>query len=137
MYGEPLDVYTDGSCNPNPGQGGWAYVIPSTGIEKSGAENNTTNNRMEMRAIIEALRETSGYVRIFSDSQMSIYILQGIWKAKKNRDLFHEAKILMTGRYCAFQWVRGHNGNSYNERADYLAGRARAESGKLFNRRKS
>ena len=61
-------IYTDGSCWPNPGPGGWAYVIPDLGVEKSGAEADTTNNRMEMRAIIEALRGSTGEVTIHSDS---------------------------------------------------------------------
>jgi ribonuclease HI len=120
------DIYTDGSCTPNPGSGGWAYVIPSKGIEKSGGEKETTNNRMEMRAIVEALRGSEGEpkVRILSDSQLCINTLTGLWKCKKNRDLWFEARALMEGRHVVFQWVRGHNGNQHNERCDFLAGKA-------------
>lgn len=118
------DIYTDGSCNPNPGQGGWAYVIPSKGIEKSGSEPNTTNNRMEMKAIVEAIRASEGEpkVRILSDSQLCIKTLTGEWRGKKNLDLLAEAKALIGTRRVVFQWVRGHNGNPHNERCDFLAG---------------
>lgn len=115
------EIYTDGSCNPNPGKGGWAYVIPARGVEKFGVEANTTNNRMEMRAIIEALKATEGPVRIFSDSQLAIKVFNGSWRGKKNLDLVVEAERLMVGRRVTFQWVRGHNGDPGNERADYLA----------------
>lgn len=120
-----MEIYTDGSCEPNPGNGGWAYVIPSTGIDKFGGEPDTTNNRMEMQAIIETLRDTVGAVTILSDSQLCIYLLRGAWKAKRNRDQVAEARTLMAGRRVTFQWVRGHNGNQHNERADLLASKGR------------
>lgn len=124
MEGLMIDVYTDGACSPNPGPGAWAFHIPSKGIDKAGAERFTTNNRMEMRAIIEALKATSGPVRIFSDSQLSINVISGRWKGRKSLDLIHEARLFMAGRDVRFEWVRGHNGDPGNERADMLAGRA-------------
>lgn len=119
-----MDIYTDGSCSPNPGQGGWAYVIPEKGIEMSGAESDTTNNRMEMKAILEALRGTTGAVRIYSDSKWCISTLTRAWKAKKNLDLIEEGRRLMKGRDVKFHWVKGHSGHVHNDRADHLATRA-------------
>ena len=119
-----LVIYTDGSCNPNPGAGGWAYVIPSLGIEKSGAEPDTTNNRMELRAVIEALKASEGepIVKIFSDSRLAINTISGTWKGKKNLDLIEEGRKLCEGRKVFLRWVKAHNGNPHNERCDKLAG---------------
>lgn len=86
--------------------------------------DNSPNNRMEMKAIVEALRDTEGHVQILTDSQLCIGLLAHRWKAKKNQDLIAEAKKLMFGRVVDFTWVRGHNGNQWNERADFLANTA-------------
>ena len=117
-----VDIYTDGACHPNPGFGGWGFVIPSIGIDKCGGESNTTNNRMEMRAIVEALRyEVDGDVVILSDSTYAINVIGGRWKGKVNKDLISEARALMKGRRIGFKWVKGHSGNRWNEHADKLA----------------
>lgn len=120
---ETCDVYTDGSCDTTSGIGGWAYVIPSKGIEEYGGGKETTNNRMEMQAIIEALRatQTETNVRILSDSQWCINVITGTWKATKNTDLVSQAQAAIRGRNVVFEWVRGHNGNLHNDRCDYLA----------------
>lgn len=118
-------VYTDGSCWPNPGPGAWAYVAPSLGVEKSGFEANTTNNRMEMMAIIEAMKGTTGPLTIVTDSQLCIGAFAKGWKCKANLDLVHEGRSLMVGRQVEFRWVKGHSGHVHNERADELAEQAR------------
>lgn len=136
--GEIVSIFTDGACSGNPGPGGWGAILRYKGREKelSGGEVETTNNRMEMMAVIEALRalKRRSRVEIYTDSQ---YVKQGIedwlagWKAKgwktaskkpvKNQDLWEEIDLL-TGRHdVSFFWVRGHDGHPENERADALA----------------
>ena len=133
-----VTIYTDGACQGNPGPGGWAAVLLWNGRTKevSGGEPETTNNRMELQAAIEALQALKEPCRIkfFTDSQ---YLRQGItqwirgWKAKgwvtmhkqpvKNDDLW---KALDHARSCheiEWCWVKGHAGNDYNERCDELA----------------
>lgn len=135
-----IDIYTDGGCHGNPGPGAWAFVLrKSEWIERTGGEKLTTNNRMELLAVIEALRlvarDLSGepQVRIYTDSQ---YVRNGItswiqnwmkngWKTAakkpvKNQDLWirlHELNKLVSP---AWNWVRGHSGNPLNERCDEL-----------------
>jgi ribonuclease HI len=122
MARQVTEIWTDGACEPNPGHGGWGFVIPSIGIEKHGGESDTTNNRMEMRAIVEALRyPIAGAVLIRSDSILAMNVISGKWNGRANRDLIDEARALMKGRRVGFQWVKGHNGNRWNERADALA----------------
>jgi ribonuclease HI len=122
----PTEIWTDGACEPNPGHGGWGFVIPSLGFEKNGGESDTTNNRMEMRAIVEALRHSIGAcpghaILIRSDSILAMNVISGKWKGRVNKDLIEEARALMKGRRIGFQWVKGHSGNKWNERADKLA----------------
>ena len=119
-------VYTDGSCMPNPGKGGWAFVaLDKDGeeVEIFGGDKKTTNNIMEMTAVMEALRyfwfETN--FRIFSDSQYVINCAQGKWKRKKNQELWKEFDTLANGKNIEWVWIRGHSGNPYNERVDRLA----------------
>jgi ribonuclease HI len=129
-----LIIWTDGSCYPNPGTGGWGWCR-SDGKERFGGEKRTTNNRMEMTAILQSLIELPDEenVLIYSDSQ---YCVKGLtewhkgWKKKNwlkkglpmiNRDLWlsideHVSRINVT-----FKWVRGHSGDKGNERADYLS----------------
>ena len=129
-----VDIYTDGACSGNPGPGGWGAILRYNGVEKemSGAENPTTNNRMEMLAAIRALEalKKSCTVRIHTDSQ---YLQKGVtewmagWKRKgwpakiKNQDLWKELDALIDRHSVTFHWVRGHNGHPENERADTLA----------------
>ena len=133
-------IYTDGSCYPNPGRGGWATTLrdEKTGREKviQGGEKDTTIIRMELTAVIKAL-ESIKYpcdVIIYTDSQ---YVQKGItewigkWKIKKwpkrikNQDLWKRLDRLRMDHNVNWQWVRGHSGNPGNERVDQLAVQAR------------
>lgn len=135
------EIYTDGSIWPNPGGvGGWAFVkvCKNEKCEEihevvSGGEDQTTNNRMELRAIIEAIRMNDNVV-IYSDSQYCINSIN-LWMKRwvkegqsdrANNDMFCEISDLLVGKNIEFKWVRGHNGNKYNEIADKAAGEARA-----------
>ena len=136
-----VDIYTDGACRGNPGPGGWAALLSAGAHEKeiSGAENPTTNNRMELRAVIaalEALKRPSP-VRLYTDSQ---YVRRGItewlaqWKARdwktadrkavKNQDLWQQLEQAAARHRIEWHWVRGHTGVEGNERADALANAA-------------
>ena len=137
-----IDIYTDGACKGNPGPGGWGVLMKSGDTEKElfGGELGTTNNRMELTAVIEALRALKRpcTVTLYLDSQ---YVLKGItewlpgWKAKgwrtaarqpvKNVDLWQTLDELAgRGQHTIdWRWVRGHNGDPGNERADELANR--------------
>jgi ribonuclease HI len=137
---ENSEIYTDGGCHGNPGPGAWAFVITSAGdvVERSGAARDTTNNRMELTAVIEALREVGrrridGTVTIHTDSQ---YVKNGIttwirtwlangWRTSskqpvKNQDLWVELHDLNRAIGPDWRWVRGHAGNPLNERCDAL-----------------
>lgn len=122
-----LIIYTDGSCLSNPGgAGGWAIcIIEENGIEfiLSGGEKSTTNNRMELKAIIEALScvPNNGECVIYTDSQLCINCATGKWKRKANLDLWEEYNIVSQGKMISFEWVKGHSGNKYNEIVDKLA----------------
>ena len=131
-----IEIYTDGACAGNPGPGGWGALIINGAerVEISGGEKATTNNRMEMMAAVESLRATSGPVRLHTDSQ---YLKNGVtqwmknWKRNgwrtadkkpvKNKDLWELLDGLVTGRIIEWRWVKGHNGDAGNERADELA----------------
>ena len=137
---EIVDVYTDGACKGNPGPGGWGVLLRWNGHEKElfGGEPHTTNNRMELRAVIEALaalkRDSS--VRLHTDSK---YVLDGIttwihnWKKRgwktadkkpvKNVDLWQQLDALARQYTITWVWVKGHAGHDGNERADALANR--------------
>ncbi|WP_354685421.1 ribonuclease HI [Cupriavidus necator] len=137
---EEVTIYSDGACKGNPGRGGWGAVLVAGTSEKElfGGEANTTNNRMEMTAVIEALRALKRpcTVRVYTDSQ---YVQKGIsewlpgWKARgwktaekkpvKNADLWQELDALAQQHQVSWHWVRGHNGHPGNERADALANR--------------
>ena len=133
-----IKVYTDGACKGNPGEGGWGALIVQgdTNKEIYGGESNTTNNRMELMAVIKALSLMSSEndVTIFTDST---YVQKGIsewiinwkrngWKSSskkpvKNKDLWVELDSLNASLSVNWQWVKGHAGHPENERADYLA----------------
>jgi len=135
-----VELYTDGACSGNPGPGGWAFLLrhPRSGkaVEKSGGEHETTNNRMELTAVIEGLSALtrSSEVELYSDSQ---YVLKGLnewmpgWKKKgwrtaskqpvKNVDLWKQLDTLKDGHKIHFHWVKGHAGHPENERVDELA----------------
>lgn len=133
-----IDIYTDGACSGNPGPGGWGVLIRAeeTETEFCGGEPATTNNRMELLAVIEALQSFSQPVqaRVYTDSQ---YVQKGIsqwihdWKRRgwktagkepvKNEDLWRRLDALAAGHTLEWHWVRGHNGHPENERVDALA----------------
>ena len=134
-----VDIYTDGACRGNPGKGGWGVILMYEGHEKelSGGEASTTNNRMELMAAIsalEALKEPCE-VTLYSDSKYLIDSIEKGWavswrqkgwkKADKspalNPDLWERLLNLLDIHHVEFVWVRGHNGNPYNERCDTLA----------------
>ncbi len=127
-----MKIYTDGSCLRNPGgPGGWAWWSPTTKQMGSGHVAETTNNRMELQAILEAVKalEDDRAVRIYSDSQWSINVLTRRWKAKKNLDLIEAIWALPHWNTVRLHWVRGHNGHRDNEKADALANAAARELG--------
>jgi ribonuclease HI len=133
-----VDIYTDGACAGNPGPGGWAAILRYKGSEKvvSGFERQTTNNRMEMKAVIEALGmlKEACRVRVHTDSQ---YLRNGItvwihqWKRNgwrttgrqpvKNRELWEVLDDLSQKHLLEWVWVQGHAGHPENERCDELA----------------
>ncbi len=137
-----IEIYTDGACKGNPGPGGWGVLLKSGTTEKEmfGGEPSTTNNRMELMAVSQALPalERPCDVTHYLDSQ---YVLKGItewipgWKAKgwrtaskqpvKNVELWQQLDRLVQegGHRIDWRWVRGHNGDPGNERADALANR--------------
>lgn len=134
-----VDIYTDGACRGNPGVGGWGAILVYNGIEKelSGGERETTNNRMELTAVIEALANLKEpcEVTLCSDSKYVIDALQLGWaegwkkrgwvKADKkpalNPDLWEKLLALVSKHKLSYVWVKGHEGHPYNERCDALA----------------
>jgi ribonuclease HI len=138
--GAVVDIYTDGACKGNPGPGGWGAWLSCAGREKElyGGDPQTTNNRMELTAVIRALQalRRPSRVRVHTDSQ---YVRNGItewirdWKRRgwrtsdrkpvKNEDLWRELDELASRHEVKWVWVRGHSGHVGNERADALANR--------------
>lgn len=119
-------VYTDGSCLKNPnGPSGWAFaIIQDDRIwAVQGEDPSSTNNRMELQAVIEALEfwNEPGDYKIYSDSQLVIKCAKGIWGRKSNLDLWAKYDIAANGKNVNWEWVKGHNGNEYNELVDGLA----------------
>ncbi len=128
-----IQVYTDGSCLGNPGPGAWAYPIRVEGkeIRNQGGEPYTTNNRMELTAVIEALKYLQEHhpseieLDIYSDSTWVISTLTKNWKRKKNLDLWDALMPYLFEKKISWNWVRGHNGHKENEDCDK---RAQAEA---------
>ena len=132
-------IYTDGACKGNPGPGGWAAILTYNGYEKTlcGGDENTTNNRMELTSVIEGLKALNRRcdVIITTDSK---YVADAInknwlasWKRKDwkksdnspvlNVEYWMELDELLSRHNVQFNWIKGHNGHSYNERCDKLA----------------
>lgn len=122
-----VHIYTDGGCIPNPGFGAWAavLVLGEHTKEISGTVPDTTNNRMELQAALEALRALKRpcSVMLFSDSQYLIETMRDKWSKTKNRDLWAELDAAAEPHTIGWVWVRGHNGNRWNERAHSLVAR--------------
>ena len=137
----PVNVYTDGACSGNPGIGGWGVVIlidDYKPIHLNGGSNNTTNNKMELTAAIEALKyfKKNSTINLFTDSK---YVKDGIeswiinwkkngWKTAskkpvKNKMLWVELDTQLARHAINWQWIKGHLGHIHNEQADYLARR--------------
>jgi ribonuclease HI len=118
-------VYTDGGARPsNPGPGGWGVVIldkNNTPTCHSGGSKWATNNQMEMTAAIEALKRTTGPIRIMSDSMYVVNCASGKWQRKKNVELWSVYDGVAKGRGIELEWVKAHNNNKYNDMADELA----------------
>lgn len=123
-----IEVYTDGSALGNPGGiGGWGAVILAYGSvirTVSGGELTTTNNRMELLAVIGALRvcpvSSSGII-VYSDSQYIVNTVSKNWSRLKNKDLWDQLDFYLDLFKVSFVWVKGHNGNKFNEVANLLA----------------
>src|SRR5579872_1690466 len=141
IMSQAVVIYADGACRGNPGPGGWAATLSFGDVEKelAGAEPQTTNNRMELTAVIRALEALKRPVQanIYTDSE---YVRRGImewvanWKARgwktadrkpvKNQDLWQRLDELAAGHTIEWHWVRGHSGVPGNERVDQLANQA-------------
>ncbi len=133
-----VTIYTDGACDPNPGPGGWGAIlcIGANEIKLSGHDRETTNNRMELTAAIEALKslDKPSKVTLYTDSE---YLKKGItewlpnwiarnWKTStrrpvKNQDLWKKLVIAQKQHDISWRWLRGHAGHRMNSRVDYLA----------------
>lgn len=125
-------IYTDGSCLGNPGPGGYGVLIQPNGDEiiLSGGEESTTNNRMEMTAVLEALKwlakNASGIeqAEIYSDSRLVVNSMKEGWKRKANLDIWAEidkAMIALNDVKIVWHWVKGHSDNKFNEKVDQIA----------------
>lgn len=136
-----VEIYTDGACSGNPGPGGWGSVMLYKGHrrELSGGDRMTTNNRMELLAVVRALEALKRPCRVTIHTD-SIYVMKGItewidgWKSRnwrtadkkpvKNVDLWRELEAAVEPHEVSWKWVRGHSGVTENERADELARKA-------------
>ena len=138
MSTDVVELYTDGACSGNPGPGGWGCILRYKGTEKElcGGEPGTTNNRMEMKAVISGIAALKRpcVIEVYTDSQ---YVQKGIsewiwgWKKRdwktadnkpvKNADLWQELDALVKKHKISWHWVKGHAGHPENERADALA----------------
>ncbi|MEO6042028.1 MAG: ribonuclease HI [Croceibacterium sp.] len=146
-----VDIFTDGACKGNPGPGGWAALLRLGAHEKevSGGEPDTTNNRMEMTAVIRALTSLIEPCRVTLHSD-SRYVIDGMtkwiqgWQKKgwisaskkpvRNEDLWHELIAAAAPHTITWQWVKGHDGHPENERVDMLAS-AEAEAARAVRSR--
>lgn len=134
-----VDIYTDGACSGNPGKGGWGAILVYNGREKeiSGGNPDTTNNRMELTAVIEALKALNEpcQVTLTTDSKYICDAINKRWvyswkkngwkkadrKPALNVDLWEQLLALLDIHSVSFVWIKGHNGHPYNERCDSLA----------------
>ncbi len=144
-----VDIYTDGACSGNPGPGGWGAILKCAGVEKElcGGEPDTTNNRMELMAVIsafEALKRPCK-VTLHSDSKYIIDAIEQGWAVKwrengwmrnkrekaLNPDLWERLLDLLEVHEVDFEWIKGHNGHPENERCDKMAVEQSQKYGKI------
>jgi ribonuclease HI len=136
VHGDRTEVYTDGACSGNPGPGGWAWAVaPEGDVFASGGDAHTTNQRMELMAVLEALRSLPGELVIVSDSTYVVHCFRDRWWVKwrangwrnskkepvANTDLWMPLVELVEHRRPQFRWVKGHSGNQMNDLVDRLA----------------
>lgn len=136
MTAAPLVVYTDGACSGNPGPGGWAWAVAPDGDRHgAGGAARTTNQRMEVTAVLEALRTLPGQLEIVSDSTYVVHCFRDRWWVKwkangwknskkepvANTDLWMPLVDLVEQRRPSFRWVKGHSGDRMNDLVDRLA----------------
>ncbi len=125
MRSNEIVIHTDGACKGNPGPGGWGAVIEQNGgqVQLSGSAPQTTNNRMEMTAVIKGLEamDASADVLVSYNSTYVINTMAKGWKRKTDQDLWDQRERLIGNRNVSWRWVRGHNGGRGNELADALA----------------
>ena len=136
------EVFTDGACKGNPGPGGWGWVIPGE-MWSSGAEDPSTNQRMELQAVLHAVQNLTGPIEVVSDSTYVVNCFKDGWwrgwerrgwrnsqkKSVANQDLWKPLIALYKERDVTFRWVKGHAGNEWNDKADELAVEAAAGNG--------
>ena len=143
---DKVEIYADGACKGNPGTGGWGALLKCGETEKEifGGERDTTNNRMELRAVIEALASLTRACDVVVHTD-SAYVQKGIsewihgWKRNgwrtadkkpvKNEDLWRELDALARQHKVDWRWIKGHAGHAGNERADALANKGAAAAG--------
>jgi ribonuclease HI len=121
-----MAIYTDGSCLKNPGgAGGWCFCLIENEKEYivCGSDPETTNNRMELTAVIEALEVIKNNVEyiIYTDSQLVLNCATGKWKRNANIDLWNKYDNVSKNKKLIWKWVKAHNGNKYNELVDKIA----------------
>ena len=131
-----IEVYTDGACSRNPGPGGWAWAVAPDGMPRgSGGDPHSTNQRMEIRAVLEAMRSLNAELVIVSDSTYVVNCINKKWyatwqrngwrnsqrQAVANQDLWKPLIDLYDPRKHTFRWVKGHSGNRMNDLVDQLA----------------
>jgi len=130
-----IQIYTDGACSGNPGPGGWAWAIES-GAYRAGFAGQTTNQRMELSAVLEAVRDNPGPIEIISDSTYVVHCFRDRWHAGwlkrgwknsknepvANRDLWEPLiQLVLARKDIQFRWVKGHSGHPMNDWVDELA----------------
>ena len=120
-----IEIYTDGACKGNPGKGAWAAIIIKEGNKTrlSGSHENTTNNQMELTAVIRALETLAPgqTATVFSDSQYVINSITRNWKRNANLELWRSLDLATKDLSLTWKWVKGHSGHTLNEEADRLA----------------
>lgn len=141
-----IKIYTDGACKGNPGPGGWCSILLWNGVERgiSGGKSYTTNNEMELTALVRALKLLKGpsIISVYSDSKYVVdainknwlnnWLVNGSIYTRPNSELWLELVDELSKHKYTFNWVKGHNGDKYNEMCDKLAVEERDKMFKLY-----